>query len=111
MSVLPLSYLRSAMRMILAGRFAGLWYQLSWRVRGLDLYPVTSVETLGLSPENANVFSDTGGPALAEVLSVLPVRPDDVALDVGSGKGGACITMARFPFSEVVGIEGSHPLW
>ena len=39
------------------------------------------------------------------VLKTLRIRPGDSLIDFGSGKGGALIIFAKFPFSKIVGVE------
>jgi predicted RNA methylase len=68
---------------------SGLW----WRLRGLDF---------GIVP---NCHQDGGGPLLCDLLKQLNISESDVALDLGSGKGGAMAALARFPFREVHGVE------
>ena len=50
-------------------------------------------------------YSDSGGPDLARVIKALDVPVGSKAIDIGSGKGGAVITLSGFPFEEVVGVE------
>ena len=54
--------------------------------------------------------ANSGGPALRDVLSRLPISATDIAIDVGCGKGGAMITMSFFPFRRVDGVEISPHL-
>jgi SAM-dependent methyltransferase len=84
-------------------------YHLACRLRGLDLAPVDQ-EALGLDKRVGNWYHDSGGPKLRAVLRRVPIAPEDVALDVGCGKGGAIITLARYPFRRVDGLELSGEL-
>ena len=76
---------------------------------GLDLEFV-SAEGLGLSPETSHYHSNSGGPDCARVFRALRIPPGSVALDLGSGKGGAVITLRELPFEEIVGVEISPEL-
>ena len=81
---------------------------LFWKIgHGLDLVAVPA-DRLGLHA-SLRGNSDTGGPRLAAVLRRLSLPRDWSALDIGSGKGGACFTLARF-FDRVTGIELSPEL-
>ena len=102
-----------AWRLIRTGR-AGLLvsiplYRLGWRLRGLD-FGITSVQELGLDPTSVNYHKDGGGPLLCDLLNHFPIQPTDAVLDLGSGKGGAMATLARYPFKAVHGVEISPEL-
>ena len=87
----------------------GILYQLSLRLRGIDLGPAP-LSTLGLPPDRANPYGNSGGPSLARLLRGLPVPPGSRLVDLGSGKGGAILTLARCGFEEIVGVELSPEL-
>jgi predicted RNA methylase len=84
-------------------------YRLWWRLRGLD-FGYVSLQELGLDAERANYHKDGGGPLLCDLLKQLEISESDAALDLGSGKGGAMATLARFPFRQVDGVEISPKL-
>ena len=79
-------------------------YRMWWRVRGLD-FTIASTDELGLDAARANYHKDGGGPLLYDLVKRLKISPSDAALDLGSGKAGAMITLARFPFHRVDGVE------
>jgi SAM-dependent methyltransferase len=79
-------------------------YRCWWRLRGLD-FGVVPVEKLGLAAGRSEQHKDGGGPMLRDLVNRLPITEDDAALDIGSGKGGAMATLARFPFRHVDGVE------
>jgi len=54
--------------------------------------------------------ANSGGPLLEEVLKSLPIRETDAAIDLGCGKGGAILTMAKYPFCRVDGVDLSEPV-
>jgi SAM-dependent methyltransferase len=94
---------------VASGRTDEIVYSLQNRLRGIDLEHV-SVGDLGLPADRAHFHSSSGGPDCARILRTLPIPRGSVALDLGSGKGGAALTMARFPFAEVIGVELSEAL-
>jgi SAM-dependent methyltransferase len=98
-----------AVRLVSAGQAAELQYDLWNRWKGLD-FEFVSVEDLGLSPDRAHFHSSSGGPTLARVFRAIDVPPGSVALDLGSGKGGAVLTLTRAGFAEVLGVELSEAL-
>jgi hypothetical protein len=69
------------------------------RLRGLDLAPVDNLDELGLAPERSRGHASSYGPDLRTILKMLRIRPGDTIIDFGSGKGGALITFAKFPFA------------
>jgi hypothetical protein len=102
-----------ALRLIRDGKIGLLMaiplYRSWWSLRGLD-FGIVSVKKLGLRPDQSNYHKDGGGPFLRDLLKQLNVTGDDAVLDIGSGKGGAMATMARFPFRMVDGVEISPEL-
>ena len=76
---------------------------------GLDLDFVPA-EGLGLSPDSPHHHSNSGGPDCARIFRSLRIPPGSVAADLGSGKGGAAITLRELPFEEIVGVEISPKL-
>jgi SAM-dependent methyltransferase len=84
-------------------------YRLWRRLRGVDFGIVQHPE-LGLDPTRASYHKDGGGPQLRRLLSRLAITETDSALDLGSGKGGAMATLARYPFQRVDGVELSPAL-
>lgn len=88
---------------------SGLLYQLGLRLRGIDLRP-TPLAALGLTPDRANPHGNSGGPSLARLMRDLRVPSGSRLVDLGSGKGGAILTLARFGFEEIVGVELSPEL-
>ncbi|MGC1684320.1 MAG: class I SAM-dependent methyltransferase [Candidatus Acidiferrales bacterium] len=79
------------------------------KIRGVDLR-WASLEECGLSAERSYRYSDSGGPDLQELLDTLKISPSDEILDLGCGKGGALITLAKYPFAQVDGVEISPEL-
>lgn len=100
---------RWAIGMIRRGEFAELRFQVMNRLRGVDLEYVTT-EALGLPAERAHFHSQSGGGLIESTIRSLPIPPGSVALDLGSGKGGAMISLHRLPFDEVIGVELSADL-
>jgi SAM-dependent methyltransferase len=94
---------------VASGRTDEILYSLQNRLRKIDLEHV-SVDELGLPADRAHFHSSSGGPDCARILRSLRIPRGSVALDLGSGKGGAALTMARFPFAEVIGVELSDAL-
>ena len=96
-------------RSIVMGPCGCLRYAIWVRLKGLDFGPV-SLEKLGLSNDRSVYHSASGGIYLDRILRTLRIPSGSRALNLGSGKGSAVCTLARFPFEEILGIELSQPL-
>ncbi len=86
-----------------------LLYFLGLLCRGIDVSSV-SVQSLGLKEGRSECYGNSGGPDLDVVLTRLPILPTDAVLDIGCGKGGAMITLSKYGFARVDGVEISHRL-
>lgn len=84
-------------------------YRLQLLFKQIDLTNVC-VDDLQLSAERAYEYADSGGTALEKVLDSMAISGSDAVLDFGSGKGGALITLAKYPFSKITGVELSVEL-
>lgn len=87
-------------KQVLTGRMQPVYarYLLMNKLRGIDLMGVQSVDA------NANDCTDSGGPYLESILRKLPIGSDDAIVDLGCGKAGAVMTLAKF-FRRVDGVE------
>ena len=99
--------LTKAVRLLLSGNVAELRYRLWNKWKGVD-FGFESTAHLGLPPPHFHFSS--GGPILARVFRSIEIPPGSVALDLGSGKGGAALTLSRAGFAEVIGVELSDTL-
>jgi SAM-dependent methyltransferase len=92
---------------------SGRWRELTWRIRlrmhDIDLRRVT-LDELGLPPDRAIGYSNSGGPDLDAVLRALRIGRGAAVVDLGCGKGGALVTLARHPFRRVTGVDLSPEL-
>lgn len=77
--------------------FTTVAYRLQLKLRGIDVQPAWG-------------YSDSGGPWLEPILRTLEITAADSVIDLGSGKGGALLTLARYPFARVDGVEISQQL-
>lgn len=91
----------------------GEWRELYIRtllLSGMLDFRNVPVNELSLSPEASNPYSDTGREYLQNVLSSFNIKDTDAIVDFGSGKGGALITLADYPFAKITGVEISGEL-
>ena len=76
---------------------------------GIDLSGA-SQQYSDLSEERSVGYRDSGGPDLDKLLRTLSISPSDAVLDFGCGKAGAMLTLAKYPFARVDGVELSPQL-
>jgi protein-L-isoaspartate O-methyltransferase len=93
---------------IVAWDLAPVGYALRMRWHGLDL-AAQGCRELGLPSDRAKAHAASGGPLLERVLNTLAIPSGSRVVDLGSGKGGAAITLSRY-FADVVGVELSPEL-
>lgn len=99
----------TCLRLARDGEWAMIVYLAKTKWHGLDL-KFAGLAELGLSAERSIFYADSSGPILERVLNALPIAPSDKALDIGCGKGGAILTLAKYPFARVDGVELSEEL-
>jgi hypothetical protein len=75
----------------------------------LDLKTVLT-EEYKISPDGYLPYSNVDRVWLQRVLAPLGIKKTDAIVDFGSGKGGALITLADYPFSKIAGVEISAEL-
>jgi len=68
------------------------------------------LEEIGLGHPERTLYSPSSWLFLPRVMRSLEVRPSDVFVDFGSGKGRVVYQAARYPFGRVVGVEISEEL-
>ena len=80
--------------------------------KGIDTFKFVNVNDLGIPMESEpKEFVCSGNSYLGKVLRDLNITKEDSIVDLGCGKGGAVIYMAKFPFNKIIGIEYSHSLF
>jgi 16S rRNA G966 N2-methylase RsmD len=104
-----LTYVKNAVCLLGQGK----WRQFAFRLRvylvGIDLKNASNAE-LNIPVERGHEYANSGGHHLETVLDTLNITPGDAVIDFGSGKGGVLITLSKYPFSKITGIELSAAL-
>ena len=95
---------RNALSFLCRGEFREFLFRLRVHFSKIDLHYASVVE-LGLSAERSHDYRHSGGVHLENVLNRLKITPEDAIVDFGSGKGGALISFAKYPFSKITGVE------
>jgi SAM-dependent methyltransferase len=60
--------------------------------------------------ERTHYYADSGGIAFDKIMANFDVRPEDGIIDFGCGKGGVLISLSKYPFSKISGVEISPTL-
>jgi len=81
-----------------------LYYKIVNRLSGIDLAD-TSLGDGSRFNELAHHYTDSGGPDLDVVLESLGINEEDSIVDIGCGKGGALITLSKYPFLHIGGVD------
>lgn len=95
---------RNALAFLCRGEFREFLFRLRAYFSKIDLR-YASVRELGLSADRSHDYRHSGGVHLENVLNHLNITPADAIVDFGSGKGGALVTFAKYPFSKITGVE------
>jgi protein-L-isoaspartate O-methyltransferase len=95
---------KNALAFLCRGEFKEFLFRLRVYFSKLDLQHA-SIHELGLSPDRSHDYSHSGGTNLENVLNHLNISHQDSIIDFGSGKGGALITFAKYPFAKITGVE------
>lgn len=103
------SYLKNALSLLAEGHWREFVFRLKVFLFGIDLENVSN-EKLNIPVERGHEYANSGGRHLEIVLEELGIEPGDAVVDFGSGKGGALLTLAKFPFSRITGVELSAEL-
>ena len=103
------SDVRNALSLLRQGELREFIFRIRVHLQKIDLKN-TYLDELNLSQERCHYHANSGGVHLAKVLRALQITPRDSIVDFGSGKGGALITLARYPFAKIAGVEISPRL-
>jgi SAM-dependent methyltransferase len=99
-----LTDIRNALAFLRRGEWGELLFRLRVYFGKVDL-TYASVRELGLQPGRSHDYRHSGGIHLERILDSLKINSRDAIVDFGSGKGGALITFAKYPFSRITGVE------
>lgn len=86
------------------------WRELLIRIRiacgQIDL----KVDPAEAETERTHYYADSGGLAFDKILSNFSISSADAIVDFGSGKGGVLISLSKYPFARITGVEISKEL-
>jgi SAM-dependent methyltransferase len=92
------------------GRLRRAGIGLVERALNVDTVGVIELEELDVDAAEREGYEGSGWIDLRRMLRRGEVKPDDVFLDLGSGKGRVVLLAARYPFAKVIGVEISEEL-
>ena len=88
----------------------GEWRELVIRLRiALGHVDLKHDPTQAIS-ERTHYYADSGGLAFDKILANFEITPNDAIVDFGCGKGGILISLSKYPFSKITGVEISPEL-
>jgi SAM-dependent methyltransferase len=93
--------LRNGIALLSKGEWREFFIRLRIYLGHIDLrYDPTEAVT-----ERTHYYSDSSGIEFDEIISRFNITPDDAIVDFGCGKGGILISLSKYPFSKITGVE------
>lgn len=90
--------------------FKGEWHEFVIRILvSLGYVDLIDDHTETIS-ERTHYYADSGGLAFDKIMSHFSITSDDAIVDFGCGKGGVLISLSKFPFAQIAGVEISPEL-
>lgn len=102
-------FTKSALTLLCRGEWREFIFRMRVHLQKIDLRN-TYLDELNLPEDRCHYHANSGGPHLDRVLKALKITARDSIVDFGSGKGGALITLSRYPFAGIAGVEISPEL-
>ncbi len=102
-------YVKDALTLLCRGEWREFIFRIRVHIQNIDLRN-TYLNELNLPEDRCHYYANSGGPHLDTVLKALKITAQDCIVDFGSGKGGALITLSRYPFARIAGVEISPDL-
>lgn len=75
------------------------------RYYGIETFDRVYLDELGVESEGRVFYEAIGWWPLRRALAALHPGPNDVFVDLGSGKGSALVVAGQFPMRRVIGVE------
>ena len=100
---------KNALSLLCAGEWREFIFRIRVHLQKIDLKN-SYLDELNLSQERCHYHANSGGVHLEKVLRALQITTRDSVVDFGSGKGGALVTLSRYPFAKIAGVEISSAL-
>src|SRR6266700_5300154 len=81
------------------------------KIRGIDIRKPEIIEEVHQDQTQNFPYMAPGEQILKKVFRTLPITFDDAILDCGCGKGGVLVTLSKYPFRKLGGVELSPKLY
>lgn len=75
------------------------------KIKGLDFLTEVQSEQMNLDPNRVYASSPSTRRFLKELFDDFKISQRDAIIDIGCGKGNAMLTMLKYPFGKVDGVE------
>jgi SAM-dependent methyltransferase len=102
-------YAKDALTLLCRGEWREFIFRIRVHIKKIDLRN-SYLDELNLPEDRCHYYANSGGPHLDKVLRALKITAQDSVVDFGSGKGGALVTLSRYPFAGITGVEISPEL-
>ena len=101
-TILPLLRgMRNALALLCRGEWQEFMVRLRISLGQIDLKHDLS-ETV---TERTHYYADSGGIEFDRIMANFAITPADAIVDFGCGKGGILISLSKYPFSKIAGVE------
>ncbi|MFC1843891.1 class I SAM-dependent methyltransferase [Thermodesulfobacteriota bacterium] len=93
--------IKNAFLLLLKGEWREFLIRLRISLGHIDLkHDPTETDT-----ERTHYYADSGGLAFDRIMANFDITPNDAIVDFGCGKGGILISLSKYPFSKITGVE------
>ena len=92
--------IKNAITLLLKGQWREFIIRLRISLGQIDLQDDPSEVT-----ERTHNYADSGGLAFDKIMANFHITPDDAIVDFGCGKGGILISLSKYPFAKITGVE------
>ena len=93
--------LRNAVTLLCGGEWHEFLIRLRISLGHIDLKD-DPTETV---TERTHYYADSGGLAFDKIMANFNISPTDAIVDYGCGKGGILISLSKYPFAKITGVE------
>jgi SAM-dependent methyltransferase len=82
----------------------GEWREFLIRLR-IFLGHIDLKDDPNMVTKRTHNYADSGGLAFDKIMANFNITPCDAIVDFGCGKGGILISLSKYPFSKITGVE------